>query len=344
MECENKSPKSLSRRLVDRASITNETCMHLSPSEFFILGRIVTAWRTGSAMSGRPHWARSLMDTVNHGCREFGLELIEGPMGWADVEHRDAPDDTVWKRVEGRQPSAKQLGHDDRLMPGVPSIALGVSSSTSARLFVKRTDGDVCAWIIERPRAGLYFAIMRWLRPWAAVSPYLWLAINERSWPAAVEEWRTLPDFVDVHPHTAFENDWADGVSEAAAEAALTAGCEREYRLGGWSAEVEMRLWALADQANQADAFRRHRNASLGDPEDTLWGLLSRANEAVRCMAVEQVCRSDDGTIGFYQAARRALATGEGPAAVSFAVNEAHMRAVQASTYLYGTFRSRAVA
>jgi hypothetical protein len=328
--------------------VTNETRMHLSSSEFFILGRIMAAWRTGSVMSERPHWARSLMDTVNHVFYEFGLQCLGGPAGWADVERRDAPDDTVWKRIEGRRAEAKPLGHDNDFLPGVPSLAIGVSASIPGRLFVTRTDGDVCAWIVERPRAGLYLAIMRWLRPWAAVSPHLWLAMNERTWPAVVEEWRTLPEFVEVHPHTAFEEDRADGVAEAAAEAARTAGCEREFRLGGLSAEVEMRLWALADQANQADAFRRFRDASLGDPEDTLWDLLSRSNEAVRCAAVDQVCREDDGTIGFYQSARRALAAGEGPLggppAISFVIREAHLRAVQASTYLYGTFRARGVA
>ena len=148
--------------------------------------------------------------------------------------------------------------------------------SRSGRLFVTRTDGDVCAWIVERPRAGLYLTIMRWLRPWASVSPHLWLAINDRSWPAVVEEWRTLPEFVEVHPHTVFEEDQAGGVVEAATAAAREAGCEREFGLGGLSAQVEMRLWAFADQADQADAFRRYRNKSLGDPDDTLWDLLSQ--------------------------------------------------------------------
>ena len=325
-----------------------KTLMDLSSSEFFILGRIMAAWQTGTAMSARPHWARSLMDTVNHVFYEFGLEHIGGPAGWADVERRDAPGDTVWKRVEGRRAEVKPLGHDDGLLPGVPSLALGVSASATGRLFVTRTDGDVCAWIVERPRAGLYLTIMRWLRPWAGVSPHLWLAINDRSWPAVVEEWRTLPEFVDVHPHTAFEEDQAGGVVEAATAAARQAGCEREFGLGGLSAQVEMRLWALADQANQADAFRRYRNKSLGDPDDTLWDLLSRATEAARCAAVDQVCLADDGTIGFYQAARRALAAADGPLggppAIGFVIREAHMRAVQASTYLYGTFRSRGVA
>lgn len=322
--------------------------MHLSPSEFFILGRIMAAWQTGTAMSSRPHWARSLMDTVNHVFYEFGLEYVAGPGAWADVERRDAPDDTVWKRIEGRRAEGKPLGHDDGFVPGVPSLAIGVGTSAPGRLFVERTDGDVCAWVIDRPRAGLYLAIMRWLRPWAAVSPHLWLVMNERSWPAAVEEWRTLPEFVDVHPHTAFEEDQADGVAEAAAAAAREAGCERELRLGGLAAEVETQLWTLADQANQADAFRRHQNAFLGDPDENLWNLLSRANQAARSTTVDKVCLEDDGTIGFYQAARRALAAADspmgGPPAISFAIGEAHMRAVQASTYVYGTFRARGVA
>ncbi|MFM7205244.1 MAG: hypothetical protein ACKO4T_01040 [Planctomycetaceae bacterium] len=326
-------------------SAQERSFMMLSPSEFFILGRIMAAWRTGSETNPRPSWARSLMDTVNHMFYEFGLEYVVGAEAWADVKRRDAPDDTAWKHIEGSRADATPLGHIDDFLPGVPTLALGVSPSVPGRLFVRRIDGDVCAWVVERPRAGLYLAIMRWLRPWAAVSPHLWLVTSERTWPAAVEEWRTLPEFVGVHPHTAFEDDRAEGVADAAAEAARGAGCEHEFRLGGLAAEVEMRAWALADQAGQADALRRYRNESLGDPDEILWNLLARAHEAMRCPAVEQVCAADDGAIGFYHAARRALSAAQrplgGPPAIRLAIDEAHLRTVQASTYLYGTFRPR---
>lgn len=319
--------------------------MLLSPSEFFILGRIMAAWKTASAMPTRPHWARSLMDTVNHVFGEFGLEYVEMPGRWDQVERREAPDDTAWKRVEGRTPDRKRHGYIDGVIPGVPTLAMGVSPSVAGRLFVERTDSDTCAWSIARPRLGLYLVIMRWLRPWAGVSPHLWLAMHEGSWPAIVEEWRTLPEFVKIHPHIAFEEDRANGVIEAAEQAAREAGYEHEFRLGGLSAHVEAQFWALADSAQQSDAFRRHRNPALGDPEENLRDALAEAADVVRSKAVEEICRADDGTIGFYESARAVLQVSEDPlggaAEISDAICQAYRRVLQASTYLYGTFRAR---
>lgn len=322
--------------------------MDLSASEFFILGRIMVAWRTALAMPQRPHWATSLMETVEHVFYEFGLEYIAAPGRWDDVERRDAPPDTAWKWTEGHASSAKPLGHVDGMIPGVPSSAMGVSPSVPGRLFVERTDGEVCAWVIGRPKSGLFLVIMRWLRPWAAVSPQLWLAMHDGTWPAVVEEWRTLPEFGRILPHIAFEDDRADGVINAAERAARAAGWEQPFRLGGLSAEVETALGVCAERAHQADAFRRHRNDYLGDPEENLRVVLAEAEAAVRTSAVEQVCRVDDGAIGFYESARREIAVGDGPfggvAAISRAIDRAHSRVFHASTYLYGTFRSRGVA
>jgi len=322
--------------------------MHLSPSEFFILGRIMAAWQTASAMPLRPHWAKSLMDTVNHVFFEFGLEQVSVPGGWHDVEKGDAPDDTVWKQVEGRTPDTKPQRRLAGMIPGVPTLAMGVSPSVPGRLFVERTDGQACAWAIKRPRSGLYLMIMRWLQPWAAVSPHLWLIMHEGSWPAVAEKWRTLPEFVQIHPHLAFAEDSAAGVAEAAEHAAQEEGCEQAFRLGGLSGEVETRLWSISDRAQQADAFRRHRNDALGDPDENLHELLAEAMDVMGSESVELVCRADDGAIGFYDSARGALALGNGPlggaAAISYAVGRAHGRAAQASSYLYGTFRSCGVA
>lgn len=322
--------------------------MDLSASEFFILGRVMVAWQTASAMPDRPHWAKSLMQTVEHVFYEFGLEHIAAPGRWADVERCDAPRDTVWKRAEGYKYAPKPQGRIDGVIPGVPSIAMGVSPTAPARLFVERTDGEICGWVIGRPKSGLYLMIMRWLRPWAAVSPQLWLAMHDGTWPAIVEEWRTLPEFGRILPHLAFEDDRADGVVEAAEEAAREAGYEQPFRLGGLSARVETALGACAERAGQADAFRRHRNDSLGDPEENLRAVLATAEEAIRSSAVEQVCRADDGAIGFYDSARREIAVSDGPfggaAAISRAIDRAHSRVFHASTYLYGTFRSRSVA
>ena len=90
-----------------------------------------------------------------------------------------------------------------------------------------------------------------------------------------------------------------------------------------------------------ADAFRRRANDYLGDPAENLQAALVGE-------PVELVCRGDDGTIGFYEAARDALALAAGPlgcaATISRAIEQAHGRATQASSYLYGTFRSRSVA
>lgn len=322
--------------------------MLMSPSEFFILGRIVAAWQTASGMPERPYWARSLMDTVDHVLREFGLEHVGPPGDWSCVERREAPNDTVWKRVEGHQPASKPFRENSHMIPGVPTIAMGVSPTTPNRLFVERTDGRICAWIIEKPRSGLHLVLMRWLKPWAAVSPQLWLAMRGQSWSAAVEEWRTLPDFDRIHPHLAFEDDQPDGLVEAAEQAALEAGCERAFRLGRLASQIETELGVFAERANMADAFRRHNNDYLGDPADNLQAALSEAETALNGETVKLICRVDDGTIGFYQAARSALAVGAAVpgdgANISRAIAQAHGRAAQASSYLYGTFRSRDVA
>jgi len=322
--------------------------MHLSPSEFFILGRIIAAWQTASALPIRPHWARSLMDTVDHVFHEFGLEGVSPPGEWNEVERADAPSDVVWKRVEGQTATRKRQGKLSGVIPGVPTLAMGVSPNVPGRLFVERLDGQTCAWPIRRPKSGLYLVIMRWLQSWAAASPLLWLTMHEGSWPAAVEEWRTLPDFVKIHPHLVFAEDRAEGVAEAAEQAAREAGCERAFRLGGMSGEVESRLSCIADRSQQADAFRRHQNDFLGDPEESLKALLAEAVAAVRSDAVEGVCRADDGAMGFYDSAREVLAVADGPlggaVAIHFAVGRAYGWAARASSYLYGTFRARGVA
>lgn len=43
------------------------------------------------------------MDTATHVFFQFELEHLAVPDGWDHVERRDAPDDTVWKRSEGRR-------------------------------------------------------------------------------------------------------------------------------------------------------------------------------------------------------------------------------------------------
>jgi hypothetical protein len=110
---------------------------------------------------------------------------------------------------------------------------------------------------------------------------------------------------------------------------------------------VESRLWSIVDRAQQADAFRRHRNDSLGNPEENLHELLTEAVAVMESDSIKQACRADDGAIGFYDSARGVLAVADGPlggaAAISYAVGRAHGWAAQASSYLYGTFRARGV-
>jgi hypothetical protein len=182
------------------------------------------------------------------------------------------------------------------LIIGVPSLAIGVSKTTPGMMFVENAGGEICGWVVKRPRMGLYLAIMRWLRPWAAVE----------------------------------------------------AGCGDAYRLGFLSADVEIRLWVMYDRAQQADAFFRNRNDALGDPEENLRALLAEADQILRSAEVEETCRADDGAIGFYESARKILDVGEGitggPAAMYDAITRAHGRALQASTYLYGTCRAPGVA
>jgi hypothetical protein len=288
------------------------------------------------------------MDTVDQVFQEFGLEGVSPPGEWDEVERGEPPADVVWKRVEGWAAFLKLRSKLLGVIPGVPTLAMGVSPSVPGRLFVERTDGETCTWVIKRPKSGLYLMIMRWLRPWAAVSPLLWLTMHEGSWAAIVEEWRTLPEFVRIHPHLVFAEDQADGVAEAAERAAREAGCERAFQLGGLSGEVESRLGVIADKSQQADAFQRHGNDSLGDPDENLKALLAEAVAAVRSDCVDRVCRADDGAIGYYDSAREVLAVADGPlggsVAIHFTVGRAYMWVARASSYLYGTFRARVVA
>jgi hypothetical protein len=318
--------------------------MHLSPSEFFILGRIMAVWRFANSTKMPPYWGSSLMATVEHVFEEFGLEHVSPPACWGDVVRRSAPSDTAWKRVEGWKPRFQSLGHMDGVIPGVPSQAMGVSVSEPNLLFVERVDGDTCAWAIQRPLSGLYLVIMHWLQRWAAVSPQLWLVMNEGSWPAVVEEWRTLVDFVRTNPHVPFAADTADEVEQSALREACESGCEMAFNLGGLSAEIEARLASLAERVQQADAFRRHDNDHLGDPEELLRDALAEAVATISCETAQQLCRSDDGTYGFYESARKAVAIGDGPfggvPAIPMCIRRAHGRALQASSYLYGTFRA----
>ena len=320
--------------------------MHLSPSEFFILGRIISAWRVSTSLTVPPYWGGSLMATAEHIFHMFGIDHTSPPARWSDVERRVAPGDTAWKKVDGWKPRFQPLGHADGIIPGVPCGAMGVSPSTPERLFVERVDAETCAWIIERPVSGLYLVIMRWLRRWAGVSPQLWLVMHLGPWPATVEEWLTLPEFVRTHPHVPFAADAADGVAEAAINEARESGCETAFLLGSLSAEVEARLACLTDMAQQADAFRRQANDYLGNPDDNLQAILADAMAAMsHGGVVDEVCRFDDGAIGFYALAHRDMLVDDGPlggtAAISRAIAQAHSRTLQASVYLYGRVRAR---
>lgn len=318
--------------------------MLLSASEYFILGRLMAAWRTASTSPVPPYWGGSLMDTVHYVFDEFGLEYMMPPSRPRDVDRGAPPPDMSWKPVRGRRRRPGNGIDCEGLIVGVPSLAIGVSGSAPEKMFVENTSGEIYGWVVRRPRMGLYLAIMRWLRPWVAVSPYVWLAMNDGSWRAIVEEWQTLPEFVDMHPHTSFGEDRPHGCEEAAEQAAIEAGCEDAYRLGCLAADVEIRLWIVYDRAQQADAFFRNSNDALGDPEEHLRTLKAVAEQILRSDEVEQVCRTDDGAIGFYESARQTLDVGEGmaggPASIYSAITRAHGRALQASTYLYGTCRA----
>ena len=319
--------------------------MYLSQSEFFVLGRLLKTWQTAATMDSRPFWGDSLMATAEHVFFDFGLEHVGPPESSADVERKPAPDDTVWKNVEGRTPDSKPQEDMDFVIPGVPSLSIGVSPSSPGRMFVERTDGAVIAWPIKRPSCGLYLEIMRWLRPWAAVSPHLWLTMHDGSWPAVVEEWRTLPNFVQIDPHLPFDEDSPDGVLDAAFQAAEADGCEDAYRLGGLSALIDSQMASLAEAAQQGDALLRNESYDACPPQFNLRDLLADAEQSLESDAVHEICRANDGAVGFYISARRELTVVDsdigGEESIYYAIQQAYHRTVQATTYLYGTFRGK---
>lgn len=319
--------------------------MYLSQSEFFVLGRLLTTWATAAQMDSPPIWGSSLLATAEQVFFNFGLEHVEPPNGWSRLERAPAPNDAVWKPVEGHTPDFQLHEDVDGVIPGVPALSMGVSSGRPGCLFVERTDGAVCIWTVKRPSCGLYLEIMRWLRPWAAVSPYLWLTMHDGSWPAVVEEWRTLPDFIRIEPHLPFGEDAADGVLEATAQAAKADGYEEAYRLGGLSALVDTRMASLAEAAQQGDALLRNERYEHCPPQFNLQTALAEAEATLTSDAVKEICRTDDGAIGFYSSARRQLSIVEsdfgGDGSIYCAIREAHHRTIQGTTYLYGTFRGR---
>ena len=319
--------------------------MYLSQSEFFVLGRLLRTWETATTMGSPPIWGASLMATAEHVFFNFGLEHVGPPESWAQVERVSAPDDTVWKNIEGRTPDYESYDNMDFVIPGVPSLSMGVSPRSLGRMFVERTDGKVIAWPIKRPSCGLYLEIMRWLRPWAAVSPHLWLTMHDGSWPAVVEEWRTLPDFVQIDPHQPFHDDSPDGVLDAAAQAAKADGCQDAYRLGGLSALIDTQMASLAEAAQQGDALLRNEGYDDCPPRFNLRALLADAEQALESDAVHEICRADDGAVGFYISARREFTVVDsdigGDHSIYYAIQQAYHRTLQATTYLYGTFRGK---
>jgi hypothetical protein len=169
--------------------------------------------------------------------------------------------------------------------------------------------------------------------------------MHDGSWPAVVEEWRTLPDFVRIEPHLPFGEDAPDGVIEAAVQAARDGGSEKAYRLGGLSAIVDTRMASLADAANQGDALLRNDAYEHCPPQYNLRNALDEADITLKSSAVKQICKADDGAIGFYASARRQLSVVDsdfgGDGSIYQAIQDAYHRTIQASAYLYGTFRGR---
>jgi hypothetical protein len=60
---------------------------------------------------------------------------------------------------------------------------------------------------------------------------------------------------------------------------------------------------------------------------------------------VHEICRADDGAVGFYISARREFTVVDsdisGDHSIYYAIQNAYHRTVQATTYLYGTFRGK---
>jgi hypothetical protein len=104
-------------------------------------------------------------------------------------------------------------------------------------------------------------------------------------------------------------------------------------------------LESLAEAAQQGNGLLQNNAYDDCPPQFDLRAALAAAEEMLESDAVNEICRADDGAVGFYISARRELTVVDsdigGDHSIYYAIQQAYHRTLQATTYLYGTFRGK---
>lgn len=316
--------------------------MFLSAAECFIVGRIAAAWpvecRDKEPLRQRLEEALSLLRVINEVFDDFGLERCGPPEEWWDRQD-DMPGDVVWQR-SSRNATSNEYMPTDSGYPGVPTVAMGVSTSEPGTLFVERCDGRICGWRLEPPRSGLYGLLLRRLRPMIGLSPQTWLLLHEGPWEEVVNDWRQLPDFGRASPHTPFMPDPPGDVGAALTAVAEDAGQIPAFRLGYAAGTVECELWNCAESAGCRPILWKTFGRLRPPDEENALSALHRAAAVFESPESHEAARADHLVAALYREAKREFS--EFPEEfddlllVTTAIMLAHGCAGRASMYLYG--------
>lgn len=279
--------------------------MHLSLAEFFILGRIVAGLSVRPELLLKIKIGASLLRTIDIVFDEFGLQRGGPPEKWWDRQD-DLPNDVVRRGCENAKRTTECMSTDEGF-PGVPSAAMGLSRSEQGVLFVERTDGRICGWKIEPPKASLYMMLLRWLRPLGGQSPQVWLMLREAPWSDIVDEWASLTDVHLDLPHTPFMKDRPDEMPAILEAAAADAGAVEPFRMGVATGTVDYEQEAVAFSAGVQPSiwktFRRWRQKA----DEEILGAFERALQILRSDAAIAARRCDLHVASLYQRAEREL-------------------------------------
>lgn len=312
--------------------------MFLSPAECFILGRIAAAWPLRERMLEGIAMPPSLFRVINQVFDDFGLERVGPPEDWWD-RAEDLPADVVWREMEKAKRTNEFMSTKEGF-PGVPTVAIGLSTSEKGTMFVERTDGRICGWRLEPPRSGLYLMLMRWLRPFVGPSPQLWAILHERPWPAIVEEWRTMTGVTLRYPHFPFAEDTPGDVHAVLETAANEAESMEAYQLGKATGVVDYELEEQAAKAGLRLVIFRCLKRYRRPPPDNVLEAFDQAKKIMTSAAAEEVMRSDLHVASLYRIATRELLEYDGEIydleILMIGIALANERTQRASSYLYG--------
>lgn len=312
--------------------------MFLSPAECFILGRIAAAWPLRERQLSGSVISPSLFRVINQVFDDFGLERVGPPEKWWD--RADClPADVVWREMEKAKRTSEFMSTETGF-PGVPTVAIGLSTSEKGTMFVERTDGRICGWRLEPPRTGLYLMLMRWLRPFVGPSPQLWAVLHEGPWPAIVEDWRTMTGVKLRYPHFPFADDTPGDVHAVLEAAANEAGSMEAYRLGRITGTVDYELEEQAALAGLRPLIFKCLKRYRRPADEAVIEAFERAKAIMVSDTAEEMARSDLHVASLYRMAKRELFDYEGEIydleVLTFAITLANERTQRASSYLYG--------